>query len=372
MNRAAAPLAFLFCFLACALVVGCAAPGEPTPRHPIVPVAVTDLVARQYGNAFSISFALPTRSMDREALAEHPTIEIYRALLPPGGVPDKQTAWRLAYTIPSERVDTYLNQGRIEFRDPLLPDDFSRPAGSLAAYKVRTSAAKTRSSMDSNVETVRIYPPPEVPRDVHTQATESAMVLSWAETVAPPGATSHGYRVYRGVIEAGQENQPQDSSQAKSKGPLELAGSTSSTEFRDEHFEFGATYRYTVRSVAQFGADLVESADSDPAIIAARDTFPPAAPLNLEAAVIPAIGQTPAYIELSWAISSESDLAGYSVYRSDSEETSGERVSTEILPTPTFRDMSVVPGKRYFYRVSALDRAGNESPKSAAVEVDLP
>jgi predicted phage tail protein len=170
----------------------------------------------------------------------------------------------------------------------------------------------------------------------------------------------------------GRENLPHDSSPAKTKSPLELAGSTSSLEFRDEHFELGATYRYTVRSVAQFGTDLVESADSESAILAARDVFPPAAPINLEATVIPATGQSPPHVELSWAISPEGDLAGYSVYRSDSADTPGERISTEILPSPTFRDISVVPGKRYFYRVSALDRAGNESPKSAAVQVDLP
>ena len=97
MIRAAALLALAFCLLACALAAGCAAPGDPTARHPVVPAAVTDLAARQYGNAFALTFTLPARSMDREALAEHPTIEIYRAALPPGAAPDKKTAWRLAY-----------------------------------------------------------------------------------------------------------------------------------------------------------------------------------------------------------------------------------------------------------------------------------
>jgi fibronectin type 3 domain-containing protein len=127
-----------------------------------------------------------------------------------------------------------------------------------------------------------------------------------------------------------------------------------------------------VRSVAQFGTDLVESADSAAAVFTPRDVFPPASPTNLEITIIPVTGQAPAYIELAWAISLESDLAGYSVYRSDSADSPGERVSTEILPSPTFRDMSVVPGKRYFYRVSALDRAGNESPRSSAVQADVP
>jgi hypothetical protein len=372
MIRAAALLALAFCLLACALASGCAAPGEPTARHPVVPVAVTDLSARQYGNAFALTFTLPARSMDREALAEHPTIEIYRAALPPGAATDKKTAWRLAYTIPSERVDAYLKEEHIEFRDPLTADDFARAAGSSMAYKIRTRAAKARASEDSNFVSARIYPPPEAPRDVRVVVAESALIVNWAEAALPSGASSRAYRVYRGVMESGQEKLPQDLSQAMLKTQLELAGPSPSTEFRDSHFEFGTPYIYTVRSVAQFGADLVESADSAPAFVTPRDIFPPAAPANLEITIVPATPQAPAYVELSWAINPEGDLAGYSVYRSNAEDALGDRVSTEILPSPTFRDISVLPGRRYYYRVSAQDRAGNESPKSSAVQADVP
>ncbi|HSZ20187.1 MAG TPA: hypothetical protein VK770_10370 [Candidatus Acidoferrum sp.] len=372
MIRAAALLALAVCLLASALAAGCAAPGEPVARHPVVPVAVTDLAARQYGNSFALTFTLPVKSLDRENLPEHPTIEIYRAALPPGATPDKKTAWRLAYTIPSEQVEHYLNGERIEFHDPLTADDISHGAELSLAYKVRARAAKARASEDSNVVTGRIYPPPEAPQDVHVEVTESALVVTWAEAAAPPGASSRAYRVYRGVLQSGQENPPQDLSQAKLKTPLELAGTSPSTEFRDSHFEFGTPYWYTVRAVAQFGPDFVESANSAPATVTPRDVFPPTTPTGLEITVIPATNQAPAYIELSWAINPESDLAGYSVYRSDAENAPGERVSTEILPSPTFRDMSVLPGRRYYYRVSALDRAGNESPKSSAVVADVP
>ena len=372
MIRAAALLALAFCLFACALAAGCAAPGEPTARHPVVPVAVSDLAARQYGNAFALTFTLPARSMDREALPEHPTIEIYRAALPPGAAPDKKTAWRPAFTIPSEQVDTYLKAGRIEFHDPLTAQDFARATGSSMAYKVRTRAASARASEDSNIVIARIYPAPEAPRDVHVEVTESALVLSWVEAALPPGVSSRVYRVYRAEIETSQENPPQNLSEAKLRSPLELAGTSPSSEFHDSHFEFGTAYLYTVRSVAQFDADLVESADSAPAVVTPHDVFPPAAPTNLEITIFPATNQAPAYIELSWAISSEGDLAGYSVYRSEGEDLPGERVSTEILPSPTFRDISVLPGRRYYYRVSALDRAGNESPKSSAVVAEVP
>jgi hypothetical protein len=372
MIRPAALFSLACCFLACSMVTGCATPGDPITRRPVIPVAVTDLAAHQYGDSVSLTFTLPTRSTRREALAERPAIDVYRAALPPGVAPDKQTTWRLAYTIPSEQVDAYLKGETIEFRDPLTPDDFARPAGSSSAYKVRTRAEKARASQDSNVVTTHIYPAPEPPRDVRISVTESALIVSWTETAPLPGASSHRYHVYRAEMEPGQETAPPEIGAAKLKTPLELAGPSTSTEFRDTRFEFGTTYLYTVRSVAQYGDDFAESADSAPAGVTPRDVFPPAAPTELEIAVIPATAQGSAYIELSWAISPEGDLAGYFVYRSDREDTDGERMNRDLLPSPAFRDISVVSGKRYYYRVSGVDRAGNESPKSSAVQADVP
>jgi hypothetical protein len=370
--RAVAPWALAFFLAAVALVTGCAAPGDPVARHPIVPVAVTDLAARQYGNAIALTFTLPTRSTDREALAEHPALEIFRAAIPAGAAPDKKTVWRLAYTVPSEQVDHNLKGEQIEFHDSLSADDLARPAGSAMAYKVRTRAVKARASADSNVVVARVFAAPDAPRNVHAEAMEFAVVVTWAEISPPAASAPLVYRVYRGLFESGQENPPADISHAKLKTPLELVGTASSTEFRDPHFQFGTTYVYTVRSVAQIGADLVESSDSAPAVVTPRDIFPPATPTGLEITIIPATGQAPAYIELSWAINPEPDLAGYDVYRGETEDAPGERVNTETLPSPTFRDMSVLPGKRYYYRVSAVDRSGNESPKSSAVQTDIP
>ena len=270
-----------------------------------------------------------------------------------------------------ERVDSYVRGGRVEFRDPLTPDDLGRTAGSHLVYMVRTRASKSRASDDSNFFAVRIYPAPGAPRDLRVSVTESAIDLSWIEPFSPEAPAPAGYRVYRAELEPGEEAAAQDLSQVKLKSAIELAGSSSSPDFRDTHFEFGRTYLYMVRAIAQFGSDLVESADSAPAVVTPRDTFPPAAPVGLEAAVIPATSQASAYVELSWAISPEEDLAGYNVYRSGRDDTPGERINSEILPSPTFRDISVVSGRRYFYRVSAVDHAGNESPLSSAVQIEV-
>ncbi|HWX38566.1 MAG TPA: fibronectin type III domain-containing protein [Candidatus Sulfotelmatobacter sp.] len=373
MNRAAAPVALVFCLIACALMAGCAAPGEPTARHPVVPTRVTDLAAQQSGNSFTLHFALPARSTDREPLAEHPAVEIYRAKLPPGAVPDKKAPWRLAYTIPSEQVDHYLKDDHVEFHDPLAPEDFAG-AGSSLAYKVRTRAVRAQASADSNMVVARAYSPPDAPQDVKTAVMEDAVEISWTvPAVASNAQPAYVYRVYREEVESPAQDQT-EAGKLQVKAPFALLGETSATQFQDRNFEFRRTYVYSVRSVAQYGNDTVESDQpaSSMATLTPRDVFPPAAPTGLEVAVIPATPGTPAYVELSWAISPEPDLAGYSVYRSEDENSPGERIGTETLLSPAFRDMSVQPNRRYFYRVSALDRAGNESPKSSATVVDVP
>src|SRR2546425_9995910 len=56
----------IFCF--CALL-GCAAPGEPTYRHPPVPEAIGDLAARRVGDAVVLTFTLPRNTIEHRPLA---------------------------------------------------------------------------------------------------------------------------------------------------------------------------------------------------------------------------------------------------------------------------------------------------------------
>jgi hypothetical protein len=159
-------------------------------------------------------------------------------------------------------------------------------------------------------------------------------------------------------------------SKADLAGPPRLVAVAPSAEWRDPQVEFGRAYRYTVRGVAQMGAESVESADSEAVVAAVRDTFAPAAPVNVVAVVVAATPEAPTHIELSWGISAEPDVAGYSVYRWDG--TRGEKITQELLLTPTFRDTSVTPGRRYTYRVTASDRAGNESARSEPATESVP
>jgi endoglucanase len=139
--------------------------------------------------------------------------------------------------------------------------------------------------------------------------------------------------------------------------------------YRDTLFDFGKTYAYIVRSVIPIAGAEVESADSLPAVVTPRDIFPPAAPQGLIAAVLPGAAAGSTLVDLSWSINLETDLAGYRVYRSEQPGTRGQLVTSDLLPVSSYRDTSVVVGHQYWYCVTAVDRAGNESEASASVEV---
>jgi len=104
---------------------------------------------------------------------------------------------------------------------------------------------------------------------------------------------------------------------------------------------------------------VAESTRSNEACVSIVDIVAPAAPSGAAA-----LGG-PDGIEISWSPSTEPDLASYRVYR---EVPGGprEKVGEVAPPETSFRDASAAPGTRYAYVVTAVDRAGNESPPSAA------
>jgi hypothetical protein len=283
---------------------------------------------------------------------------------------------QLIYTVPSTLVSTYLHEGQIEFRDPLKPETLR---GQEVVYMIRTRASTKRASADSNVVSVRTLPVPAPPTGVHVGALkESAIELAWTPPQAYATGGIAGYRVYRGELAADAPVPAAgvtDLSKLKMAVPQTLLGPAASTSFRDNEFTFGVTYIYVVRSVADEQGQPVESSDSAPLVFTPKDTFPPAAPQRLVAVPIPneqATGSATGVIELSWDINQEPDLQGYWLYRSEQPDTPGQRINTKLLLTPTFRDITAVLGKQYTYRVTAVDRSGNESSLSSPVTAAVP
>jgi len=75
-------------------------------------------------------------------------------------------------------------------------------------------------------------------------------------------------------------------------------------------------------------------------------------------------------IELSWhGIKNLSDLKGYRVLRSESPLSGYHELS--LVEVPAFTDSTALAGKNYYYRVAALDRAGNEAEPGDGLRASL-
>jgi len=355
---------------------GCGVPGEPVPPSPPIPTAVKDLTAKQLGDGVMLSFTLPNKSTLGERLTQTPTMEVYRGRLQPDGTPDMRS-FRQVDTVPGAVLSGYLKQGMVEFVDAVSPQEIRASPGELVVYSVRTRVSERKISADSNLVQVNLYPVPERIGKIEVEETEKSLRLKWSA----PTQTSGGaplppvteYRVYRGELDpASVANVGNDLQAAVWKLPLLQIAAPKEPEYQDRGFDYGKTYAYVVRTVVNEEGATRESGDSAPAMVTPKDVFAPDAPRDVVAAVLPGGVAGASVVDLSWSLNVETDLAGYRIYRSESEGSRGQALSAELLPTPAYRDATTQSGHKYWYTVTAVDHAGNESSASATVPVEIP
>jgi hypothetical protein len=358
------------------LAAGCGVPGEPVPPLPPIPAAVKDLTAKQLGDGVLLAFTLPNKSTLGERLTQTPTMEVYRGRLRPDGTPDMRSL-RQVDTVPGSVLSGYVKQGQVEFVDAVSPEEIRANPGELVVYSVRTRVSERKISADSNLVQVGLYPVPERIGKIAVEETEKSLQLIWSVPTQSSGGGALPaiveYHVYRGELDpASAPNAEKDMHAAVWKLPLLQIAAPKEAEYQDTGFDYGKTYVYAVRSVVKQEGVTLESGDSAPAIVTPKDTFPPEAPRDLVAAVLPGANAGASVVDLSWSLNVETDLAGYRIYRSESEGSRGAALTPELLPTPAYRDTTAQGGRKYWYTVTAVDRAGNESSPSAAVTVEIP
>ena len=88
------------------------------------------------------------------------------------------------------------------------------------------------------------------------------------------------------------------------------------------------------------------------------DNVPPAAPTVLDATGI--VGG----VSLTWTAPTDTDLAGYHVYRSETSPVDTTTPLASLVPGVTYTDNSGSTGTTYYYVVKAVDTSGNKSAAS--------
>lgn len=74
---------------------------------------------------------------------------------------------------------------------------------------------------------------------------------------------------------------------------------------------------------------------------------------------------------LAWNANTESDIAGYKVYRSTASGTYGSPIATIDKSQTSYTTAGLLYGTTYFFVVTAYDTAGNESPFSVEVSKSI-
>jgi len=355
---------------------GCGVPGEPVPPSPPIPQTVTDLAATQLGDGVLLTFTLPSKSTRNEKLTMTPTLEILRGSVRPDGLPDLKSL-RVVDTVPGSVLGNYIQTGQVQFLERYAPEEAHGRPGQTSIFSVRTRVSEKKASANSNVVVVSLFPVPAEIDTLQAKGTEKSIDLTWtAPTQTSAGDPLSGgvsFFIYRGELDPASEAAAEkDLHAAAWKAPLLQIGTSTSPQYQDTGFDWGKTYVYTVRSAMSVNGTLLQSGDSRPVILTPKDIFPPAAPEDLVFAVLPGDKAGASVVDLSWAINLETDLAGYRVYRSELENEKGQLLTPKVLPSPAYRDSAVISRGHYWYRVTAVDQAGNESAPSAALFVEIP
>jgi fibronectin type 3 domain-containing protein len=211
--------------------------------------------------------------------------------------------------------------------------------GQEVSLAVRTIGANGKESGWSNFVDLSIVAPPQRPAAPVAEGTAEGVRVTWQ---GEPG----DFVVLR---------------RQGAEGSFAQAAQVRQTEWLDRTAEFGKPYTYLVQRIVKTGDDRTAQSElSDEVTITPKDTYPPAMPGGLR------VVAGPGSIELAWDRSGEPDLAGYRVYRSVAGGTWVKLA--DVSQVPAYSDHQVESGKLHQYAITAVDQAGNESPRSAPVE----
>jgi len=237
------------------------------------------------------------------------------------------------------------------------------PQGTFT-YVVEVTNDRGRSAGLSNRAQIPAAPTLAPPARFAAQVRADGIFISWTPLpprVAPP-ELHYVYRIYRG-----DEN-------GKDKVAIELPLDAAPNSFVDRNFEWEKSYTYRATIVTLIHREAgpeaqVEGDDTPDVSVFAHDIFPPAAPSGLQAAFSGENQQS--FIDLIWNPNEENDLAGYNVFRHENGAPA-VKINSDLVKPPAFRDGNVLPGKKYYYSVSAADVRGNESPRSEEANESVP
>ncbi len=218
--------------------------------------------------------------------------------------------------------------------------DTTAPAGATTYYEV-TAVDSSGGESNGAAASAALPAAPAAPTGLTAKGSSAGVALNWKAVT-----NAAGYNVYR-------------ASSANGTFTLLNGGLVTTTSFTDANAPVGVTSYYRVTAVSNLGTE------SAPATASAAVPAPipaPVAPTGFSATGILGGGVT-----LKWNANTESDLAGYNVYRSAAAAGTFTLLNTGGLLTATsYADSTASAGATWYYQVIAVDTQGRTSPAATA------
>ncbi|MEM6641606.1 MAG: LamG-like jellyroll fold domain-containing protein [Bacteroidota bacterium] len=209
----------------------------------------------------------------------------------------------------------------------------------ITAVDTAGNISATSELISASLSTIEL---PDGPSNLEFDLTnDSTVVLNWEEVSDP---TFTNYSIYRSGSSFSLLSQAQL-----------LAEAIETPFYTDQNLESARDYYYGVVAV---DAEGDKTKLSNVVKVSTRDRVPPSLPENFAAI-------SDGFItSLSWDESVSQDVAGYNIYKSTEAFTN---VESEFLIGSTdegstaFSDVEIEEGLLYFYALTVIDTAGNES-----------
>ncbi len=346
-----------------AVLAGCGMPSAPLTPSLNLPAPVTDLAAVRAGKQVSLTWTMPKKNTDKLLLKGDFEVRVCR----------REGAGKAC----AAAGDLQLAPGVDGAFSETLAAPLATGEPRALTYFVELLNRRGRSAGLSNGAVVVAGQAPAPVTGLGAEVIKAGVVLHWTADAEEPAGMA--IRLHRRLLTE-QAGKPQQGPFAPPPEALEqnLLVETAGPGGRalDKEIRFGESYEYRAQRVDRITVDgqtmELDGAFSTPVRVDVQDIFPPAVPAGLAAVAVAGENGGAPSIDLSWQPDTETDLAGYIVYR---REAGGEwlRISAaQPVIGPGFEDPHVEAGHSYGYAVSAVDRSGHESARSDEASETVP
>jgi fibronectin type 3 domain-containing protein len=318
------------------IIYGCGKKGPLIAPEEIAPKRIVDLKAFARNGNIDIMFTIPKENKDGSKLEDLRGFRILR----------RDENIKTLMTTDFKEVDKIeIKEGDLKKGDIILWTDNNLEDNFRYSYKVISYNSKGYLSDDSNIVNILWSLPPNPPETIKILGGDGYAEIYW-ELVGEV----YGYNIYRR-----KENEEYGINPINSE-PIK------DNTFKDVGLSNNVKYYYVLRSIKDFEGNFIEGRSSKEIEATPVDLIPPVKPSGLTAF------PKDKGVSLRWNPNNEPDLKGYNIYRSGEGEKS-TKINKEIVKDNVYLDPEVETGEIYYYSVTAVDRALNESKRSEEVRV---